>query len=157
MIFTSNDVLVQLSSDPFGISMSLVAHEIYSVDQNCLLVSDLAVQPKDQTQSFATRETLPYGYNNDIELLKSRCLEYINTVSKCPLNTAETIIGDTSGIIWEVLRATCRFEQVNPVAKKASTHPSDPCDNVRSLVNHAPEEPEEFLSNVNISLKGVSY
>jgi hypothetical protein len=102
--------------------MSLVVHEITLVNQDCLKVSDLTVQPEDESQRFATCSTLPYGYNNDIEQLKRRCLEYVNTVSKYPLNSVETIIGDTSGIIWEALRAVWRFEQANPVAKKVRTN-----------------------------------
>jgi hypothetical protein len=105
--------------------MPLVVHEISVVNQGCLIVSDLAVQPEDDSQSFATCSTLPYGYNNDIEQLKRRCLEYVNTVSRYPLNSVETIIGDTSGIIWEALRAVWDFDRVNPVAKKASV--SGPC------------------------------
>jgi hypothetical protein len=101
--------------------MPLVVHEISFVDEGCLMVPDLAAQPEDESQSFATCSTLPYGYNNDVEQLKRRCSEYVNTVCKYPLNSVETIIGDTSGIIWQTLRAVWRFDQVNPVAKKAST------------------------------------
>jgi len=100
--------------------MSLVVHEICLVNQDCLLVPTLAFQGEEETQSFPTRSTLPYGYNNDIEQLRRRCLEYINTVSKYPLNSVENIIGDTSGIVWDALRAVWRFDHSNPVAKKAS-------------------------------------
>lgn len=122
MTFTSNHVLVHLSSDPFGISMPLVVHEITFMNQNCLKVSDLTVQPEDESQKFPTCSTLPYGYNNDNEQLRRRCLEYVNTVSKYPLNSVETIIGDTSGIVWKALKAVWRFEQANPVAKRVRTN-----------------------------------
>jgi hypothetical protein len=121
VIFTSNHILVNLSSDPFDIPMSLVVHEISFVNQNCLTVSDLAAQPEDESQSFATCSSLPYGYNNDIKQLQRRCLEYVNAVSKYPLDDVETIVGNTPEIIWEVLRAVSRFDYINPVSKKAST------------------------------------
>jgi hypothetical protein len=101
--------------------MYLVVHEISSVNQSCPIVSDLIAQPEDESQSFATWSTLPYGYNNDIEQLKWKYLEYVNIVSQYPLNSVETIVGDTSGIVWEALRAVQRFNQANLVAKKAST------------------------------------
>jgi hypothetical protein len=101
--------------------MSLVVHEISSMNQSCPIVSDLATQPGDESQSFATCSTLPYGYNNDIELLKWKYSKYVNTVSEYPLNTVETIIGGTSRIIWEALRAIQRFKQANTAAKEAST------------------------------------
>jgi hypothetical protein len=107
VIFTDNHILARLSSDPFGISMSLVVHEISSMNQ--------------ESQSFATCSTLPYGYNSDIEQLKWKCSKYVNTVSEYPLNSVETIIGDTSRIIWEALGAIQRFKQANTTAKKAST------------------------------------
>jgi hypothetical protein len=102
--------------------MSLDVHEISFANSACLIVSDLTGQRGDESQSFPTSSTLPYGYNNDIEQLKRRCLEYISTVSKYPLDSVEPIIGDTSGIIWEALRAVWLFDQTNPVAKKVSTN-----------------------------------
>jgi hypothetical protein len=118
---TDNHILARLSSDLFGISMSLVVHEISSMNQSCPRASDLAAQPWNESQSFTTCSTLPYGYNNNIEQLKWKCSEYVNTVSEYPLNSVETVIGDTSGIIWEALRAIQRFKQANTTAKKAST------------------------------------
>ncbi len=100
VLFINNHALVQVSSDPFGISMSLVAHEISVADQSCLLVPDLAAQADNETQSFPARITLPYGYNNDFQQLKRRCLEYVNSVSKYPLDKVGNIIGDTSGLVW---------------------------------------------------------
>lgn len=120
VLFTSNHTLVHLSSDPFDITLPLVVHEIFLVDQSCLLVPDLVGQTENEAQNFTTRSTLPYGYNNDIQQLQQRCLKYINKVSQYPLDIAETIIGDTSGITWDILRAVCHFERANQIARKAS-------------------------------------
>lgn len=120
VLFTSNNTFVQLSADPFDITMPLVIHEILVVNPACLQVPDLISQTENEHQSFPIRDTLPYGYNNDIEQLQRRCLEYVNKVSKYPLDITETVIGDTSGIIWEVLRIVCQFEHANPIARKAS-------------------------------------
>jgi len=120
VLFTSNHTVVQLSSDPFDITMSLVVHEIFVVDPICLQVPDLLIHTENDSQGFSTRSTLPYGYNNDMQQLQRRCLEYVNNVSKYPLDKAESVIGDTSGITWDILRAVCCFEYANPIARKAS-------------------------------------
>jgi hypothetical protein len=115
---------IQVSSDPFGILMPLPVHEIYSADQDYLLVPDLASESRDNVQSFATRPSLQYGiYNRPIDNLKQICSEYINGVSKYSIDPADIIPGDTSGIIWKVLEAISRFAQAKPVVKMASTDP----------------------------------
>jgi hypothetical protein len=140
VLFTSNHTLVHLSSDPFNITLPLVVHEISLVDQSCLLVPDLIGQTENETQSFKTRSTLPYGYNNDIKQLQRRCLEYINKVSQYPLDIAETIIGDTSEMTWEILRAVCRFEHANQIVRKASV------SHVRTSANVLPIFARESFS-----------
>jgi hypothetical protein len=113
---------IKVSADPFGNIMSLPVHEIYSTDQDYLLVPDLSSEPKENMQSFATRPSLAYGiYKRPVDYLKQICLEYINAVSKHSIGDADDIIGDTTGIIWKVLGATHRFANANPVEKEAST------------------------------------
>jgi hypothetical protein len=115
---------VDVSADPFGFTMSLPVHEIYLTDQDYLRVPDLSSEPEENMQNFATRPSLQYGiYKRPVDYLKQTCLKYINSVSRFSMDTADDIRGDTSPIVWEVLRAIRRFAQANPGVKTVCTNP----------------------------------
>lgn len=68
-------------------------------------------------QSFAWVRSLEYGIlKRNIDQLKPRSLEHIQAIS-----SRETVIGDPTTLSWKILRAICRFQQADPIAKKART------------------------------------
>lgn len=120
-MFTNNHITVQLSSDPFGIWMSLDVCEIVSTSPDCFLVPNMDFELNGKALSVSYAPTLCFGiYNISENRLKKRILDYFNMVSKNPLDASE-ITGDTSKIVWKTLGAVFRFQQTNPIAQKAST------------------------------------
>jgi hypothetical protein len=92
-------------------------------NQDLLQIADLN-SSNDQDKSFASIPTLQYAlHEHEIHHIKSKCLEYINTISNCPLDDSETVIGDTPKIIWRSLEAIRCFIRANSIARRASSLP----------------------------------
>jgi hypothetical protein len=69
-------------------------------------------------QSFASVRSLEYGVlKHNVDQLKPRCLEHIQEIS-----SRETVIGDPKTLSWKILRAICRFQQADPIARQARTN-----------------------------------
>lgn len=112
---------VSASLDPFGVMMSLPVHEIYSANQDYLQVPVLAVELRDTSQRFATRPSLQYGiYDCPIAYLRQIYIEYINTISRHPVDTMDGMTGDTLGIIWKILGVIQRFAKASPEVTKVT-------------------------------------
>lgn len=106
IVFTENYYEVQVSSDPFSISMSVVVHEIFSASQSCLL------SPVLTPHEFESRATIWVGIRNlDVVLFEESILGYIKKVREYPLDDIEAISGDTSPITWKILKAIRRYKE----------------------------------------------
>jgi len=66
-------------------------------------------------RTCATVSTLQYGLRNyNVDQLKQKCLEHIEAISNW-----ENIIGDSETLSWKLLRAICRFQEADLIAKQA--------------------------------------
>jgi len=121
MVNIDNEMLVQVSSGIFLKSILLKVREIHMANQDLLSLSDLK-SSNDQDRSFASIPTMQYALHEcEVDQVKQKCLEYINAISKCPLEDPETVIGDTPKIIWRSLEAIRCFTRANPTARQART------------------------------------
>lgn len=102
--------------------MSFNVREISPAKPEFLLIPDLSSDSHDKMQGFASVPSLPYALSDfDIAQVKSECLKYISTISKCPLHALEDLDGDTSKIVRRSLAAVWRFLGANLAARQAST------------------------------------
>lgn len=117
-----NELSIQVLSGPFFASMSFVVREIGPANPGFLLLPDLSSDSHDKMQSFASVPSLPYALSDyNIDKVKSECLKYINTISKCPLHVLEILDGNTSKIVWRSLEAVWQFLRSNLAARQAGT------------------------------------
>jgi hypothetical protein len=123
VVFSDNYITAQLSADPFCIPITLDLHQIISANKGCFQISNLSFQA---TKSMKTpsRPLTYYGIRNiTVDKLEKQILQYINTVSNCPLLLLnKTICGDTPEITWKMLAAICRFHNTNPIVRKGSIY-----------------------------------
>lgn len=113
--FINNEILVHLSTGLSHPSISLWVCEYIPPNENFLYVPDQTLESHDNAQSFASVRSLEYGVlKRNVDQLKPRSLEHIQAIS-----SRETVIGDPRTLSWKILQAICRFQQADPIARKA--------------------------------------
>jgi hypothetical protein len=119
--FTSNnEILIHMSTGDSRPPIPVRVCEFQPPNGEFLRVPDLNSKSRDQLQPFLSVATLPYAIRNPNAVqVKQVCIEHIEAISK-----QEYISGDPESIRFKLLRAICRFQQVDPVAKGVSTYPS---------------------------------
>ncbi len=102
--------------------MSFVVREIWLPDPEFLRLPDISSDSQGQMQGYDSIPSLPYAISDyDIDQVKSECLSYINTISKCPLHLLERLDENTPVIVWRSLEAVWCFLRMNRVARQAET------------------------------------
>ena len=118
-----NDILIQVSFCPVFSSMSFKVREISLANPDFLLIPDLSTDSHDRMQDFASVPSLPYALSDyNIDEVKSECLKYIKSISKCPLHILEDLDENTSAIVWRSLEAVLRFLRANLEARQVGTY-----------------------------------
>lgn len=122
VIPVGDEVLIKFSSGPFLSSMSFFTREIWQPNPEFLQLPDLSSDTHDRLQAFASVSSLPYALSDyDIARVRSECLRYINTISKCPIHLLEKLDGDASAVLWRSLEAVWNFLSMNLAARQAYT------------------------------------
>jgi Protein kinase domain len=110
---SGTEILVHMSTGQSRPPMSLIVCEFRPTNEHFLRVSDINPESHDQLQTFPFAATLPYAIRNpNAYQLKQVCLKHIKDISK-----EEYVSGDSKSIRFELLRAICRFQQADPIAK----------------------------------------